>query len=396
MVAGASIIDGRTRPGRRLTFVVKSDDLFDDVRPDWTGFKPTPLVSEVGRVVTEAVQRILRTLYADRVRETTTEVLTDFRAELTALDAGAQVEVVEVAESMATSNPLVSPEVLSAAVAGVIEAKKRGTPQALVERLMSLPEEDIEGLDRLLDEWSVRDALTVLDAISSRIKVIEALEKLMSDKDIDELHVIHPLVTQARWLFGPEYESSQYASNVSLRTAVRKVVGKDLPESAFQNPSKRPDLLIGTDTTFSAVATEDINPDTSIATFRRILLVELKKGGAVIGRANMDQANGYVEDLVNSGHIDGLPFIHAFVVGNELDPRTTAVRRVGDPERGRVEATTFGQLIRTANARLFKIRDQVKDRYPETGKDLLDRIMSEPKQMELLGLFRKPEKQRKT
>jgi len=318
-VLGTTILDGRTRAGRRLTFVVKTDDLYDDVLPDWTGFKATSLVFAVVQTVTDAVRRIVGTMYADRVRETTNEVLTDYRDALENLAPGDQVEVVEVAESMSISNPLVSRDVLSAAVAGVIDAKQRTAPQALVERIMSLPDEDIESLQQLLDEWSVRDALTVLDEIGRRIKVVEALEKLMDDKDIDEVHVIHPLVTQARWLFGPEYESSEYSSNSGLRAAVKKVLGKAVPASAFENPGKRPDLVIGPDSTFSAVATEDFDPSTGMASFRRILVIELKKGGATIIRKHMDQANGYVEDLLHSGHVDGSPFVHAFVVGNEVD-----------------------------------------------------------------------------
>jgi len=44
--------------------------------------------------------------------------------------------------------------------------------------LPGLSEEDVEGLDRLLGEWSIRDALTVLDEIDKRLVVIEAIEKL--------------------------------------------------------------------------------------------------------------------------------------------------------------------------------------------------------------------------
>ena len=44
----------------------------------------------------------------------------------------------------------------------------------------------MEGLHRLLDEWTMRDALTVLDEVGRRIKVVEALDKLEGDPDVDE------------------------------------------------------------------------------------------------------------------------------------------------------------------------------------------------------------------
>ena len=319
-VLGTPVIDGRTRPGRSRTFVVQTNDLHDEVLPDWTDFKKTDLMKAVGEAVVEAVRETLRTHYAERVQETAREALSEHGVGLEVLEPGERLEVVDTVEAIAHTNPLVSVEVLSATVGGIIDAKKKGSMQALIQRIEALPHDDIEGLHRLLDEWTVRDALTVLDEIGKRIKVVEALEKLMGEKDVDELHVLHPLVTQARWLFGPEYDSLHYASNVGLRNAMKKVFNVETSPEDFQNPRKRPDLLVRPDRTLCAVVTEDTDPETELSFFRRILLLELKKGGFTIARTEMMQAEGYIEDLLNSGHITGTPFIHAFVVGQAVDP----------------------------------------------------------------------------
>ena len=294
-VMGEPIVDGRTRPGRRLTVVVKSDDLLDDVLPDWTGFRQDPFLRKIGQAVVDAIRSKLTTLYAQRVSETRDEVLSDFALAMTSLERGERAQVVDVVEAMAKSNPLIAPAMLSAAVAGIIESKKSASVQNLIQRIESLSEQDVDGLCRLLDEWSVRDALTVLDEIGRRIKHVEAIQKLMGDSGVDELHVLHPLVTQAKWLFGPEYDSPHYSSNVGLRKAVEQVFGTRPSGDAFQNPRKRPDLLVRSDSTVSAVASEDVDPETGIVTCRRVLLVELKKGGFTIGREEMNQAVGYVD-----------------------------------------------------------------------------------------------------
>lgn len=387
VVGGHAVLDGRTRMGRRLTFVVRSEDFpFEDIEHDWTRFKQTAFVKEVMAAVVEAVQEILKNVMASHVQETAGEALSAVREQLTDLSAVSRLEVAEAVDSVTASNPLIPAATISAVMSGVIEAKHRSRAQSLIERIMQLPAEDQAGLDRLLDEWSVRDALTVLDEIGGRIKVVEVLQKLVDDSDVDEVHVIHPLVTKARWLFGPEYESPLYASNVTLRTAIKKVFDKKLPPEAFDNPRKRMDLLFLPDSTLSAVATEDIHDETKLATLRRVLLIELKKGGSKIGRDEMVQGEGYVEDILHCGLLDGSPFIDAFVVGRELKERTTAVKTIGAPAQGRVQAVTFGQLIRTANHRLFRIREAVQERYPGSGHDLLDRIMAEPHQMSLLGI----------
>ncbi|WP_437787851.1 ATP-binding protein [Sorangium sp. So ce1097] len=386
-VIGTPIVDGRTRAGRSLTFIVRSDDLFDDVLPDWTGFKSSRLTQAVGVTVADAVRDTLRRLFAQRINETTAEALADFKEQIDCLEPGERMEVIEVAEAIATANPLVTNEILSVAIGGIVGAKRRATVEALVARVMELPEADVDGLHRLLDEWNVRDALTVLDEIGRRLKHIEAIEKLMGESSIDELHVIHPMVTHARWLFGPEYESLDYASNVGLRNAVKKLFEKDAPPNAFESPRKRPDLIILPSSTISAVGAEVFDPTSNVARFRRILIIELKKGGFQIGRKEMDQAYGYVEDLLSSGLIDGSPFIHAFVVGHKRDMRTTTPRPFGaHGEQGHVEAVTFSQLVSMANARLFKIRERVNERYPESGVDLLERFRGKPQDAHQLGL----------
>jgi hypothetical protein len=322
-----------------------------------------------------------------RIRETTAEVLNDFTARLDGLERGERVEVAEVAEAIAYANPLVAPEILSVAVSGMIDAKQKASALAFYKRIEGLALNDLDGLHRLLDEWTVKDALIVLDEVGRRIKVVEALQKLMGDHDVDELHVIHPLVTQARWLFGPEYDSPHYASNVGLRNAVSKVMGVEVAATAFHNARKRPDLLVRPDSTISSVASENFDPETGLATLRTILLVELKKGGFKIGRKEMDQAGGYIEDILSSGHLAGTPYIHAFVIGHEIDPKTTASRKIGvEPERGRVDAATFAGLISTANARLFRLRGVVEDRYPESSKDVLERWRQRPHEAAQLGI----------
>ena len=386
VVGGSQVLDGRTKPGRSLTFIIKTDDLYDEVLPDWTGFKRTELTKEVFAVVVDEVQGVLREVLSSRVNETRNEVMSLNRIQLRELGASDQVEVAEMVEVVTDANPLMDAATISSAVRGVIEAKTRRSQQALFERIMKMEPEDVEGWHRLLDEWTIRDAMTVLDEVGRRIKIVETLEKVEGDSTVDELHVLHPLVLQARWLFGPEFESPTYASNVSIRNAVKKVFGEHRPPDAFENSKKRPDLLFLPDSTLSAVATEDIDVVTGIARLRTVLLIELKKGKSTIGREEMNQADGYIEDLRKCGLLDGAPRVYSFVVGHALSDKLTPVRRVGDPEIGRIEAVTFGQLVRTANVRLFRLRDQIREMYPESGNALLDHLNKSPDQLDLLGL----------
>jgi hypothetical protein len=70
-----------------------------------------------------------------------------------------------------------------------------------------------------------------------------------------------------------------------------------------------------------------------------------------------------------------------FVIGHFVDPKTQPVRKIGDPEAGRIEACHFNQLIRVANIRLFRLREIVSERYKDVaGAQLIEQILREPKQ----------------
>ena len=377
------LIDGRTRLAKRHAVVVKSNDLFDDVIPDWSAFKNSRTVELLYEAVAEYVEGMFRIVASEQIEDTKEAVLREHHDEIISLQPLAKIEVSEFVDELASKHLTMQQETISVAVKAVIQIEKSRSGTSLLEKLSKLTEEDVEGLDHLLSEWTIRDALTVLDEIDRRIAVIEALGKLSADSKIDELHTLHPLVTQARWLFGPEFDSPEYASNVSLITAVEKVFKKQVDKEAFLNYRNRPDLVVLSDATISVVATEQFDETSSLSTMRDILIIELKRGRSRVGRTEINQASGYVEDLLNCGVLDGNPFISAFVVAHEIQEKVQPVRKVGEkPELGRIQACTYGQLIRTAEKRLFRLKERLKNRYEEvSGTDLLRRILDEPKQI---------------
>ena len=381
-----AVMDGRTRIAKRHTVVVRTDAFFDDVLPDWSGFKKTERVDRLYEVVGDYVEGMFRRLSKERVKETAETVFRDNREDIESLQPLGRIGVAEFVERYTEREPMVQVESLSVAVQAVIQMEKTRSGAALLEKISKLSEEDIEGLNRLLETWSVRDAATVLEEIDRRLIVVEALSRLSADKKADELHTLHPLVTESRWLFGPEFDSPEYASNVSLTTAVRELFKKRATDTAFLNPRKRPDLLVLSDATISAVATEQFDDSDGLSAMREILLLELKRGQVSISRDNLNQASDYVDDLLSSGLIDGSPRIRAFVIGHRANEKMQTVRTIGDPERGRVCVTTYNQLVRTAHKRLFKLRDQLAGRYKELSTpDLLDKVLREPLQMPLEG-----------
>lgn len=388
VVGSEAVIDGRARFAKRYSIVVKTDDgWMAEVEPDWSRFKAGNKTEALFNAVRQYAQKVFASQSATLIEESSEDVLVRNREQFKELTQLGRAEVASFARELVKSAPTVSQDFLSAAVQALINLEKARGGAALLEKLTKLDESDIEGLDRLLSQWSVRDALSVLDEIDQRLAVLAAIDKLSGEESTDELHTLHPLVTQARWLFGPEFDSSEYASNVSLRTAADKVFKKRLPAEAFINYKQRPDIMILADATCSIVGTEGFDSaDPSLTRIQNVLIIELKKGKFPIGREEMNQADGYVQDFLSSGALDGTPMFRAFVVGHEIAPKTSKEKELKEDGvlRGRVVATTYGQLTRSAHQRLFRLKERIPARYEDvSGADLSAKVMQTASQVEL-------------
>jgi hypothetical protein len=97
----------------------------------------------------------------------------------------------------------------------------------------------------------------------------------------------------------------------------------------------------------------------------------------------MNQADGYVQDFLNSGAIDGTPMFRAFVVGHEVQDKTANEKEIKENGvlRGRVVAVTYGQLTRTAHQRFFRLKEKIPTRYDDiAGVELVTKVMQTPSQ----------------
>ncbi len=380
VVGSEAVIDGRARFAKRYSIVVRTDDGWtSEVEPDWARFKAGPKADALFEAVRQYAQQVFGKLSSDLVEESSEEALVRNREDFKGLSQLGRIEVASFARDLVKANPTVNPDTLSAAVQALINLEKSRGGAGLLEKLTKLDDSDIEGLDRLLSQWTVRDALSVLDEIDHRLAVVTAIEKLCGDPATDELHTLHPLVTQARWLFGPEFDSSEYASNVSLRTATAKIFSKKVSTEAFANARQRPDIVVLSDATCSVVGTESFDSiNSNLMRIQDVLIIELKKGKSAIGRDEMNQADGYIQDFLGSGALDGTPTFRAFVVGYEIAPKTAREKEIREEGalRGKVMATTYGQLTRTAHQRLFRLKERIPARYEDvSGADLSARVM---------------------
>ncbi len=370
------ILDGRSKEAKRYSVVIVTSDLADFIREDWTGFRKDDKLDKVYGAINIEVQKMFSKIAKDNIGETTKHIRSLYQKQYSELSPLAKYEFNEAIQHISISNPTAKEESVSLAIDTFLNLEKTRSGTELLIKLSTLSSEDIDGLNKLLENWSIKDALTVLDEIDKRISVIEAIRKLANDKSVDELHVLHPLIASARWIFGPEYDSPEYSSNSQLQTTVEKVFGKKLEKTAFNNNKKRPDIVVMPDSTFSITGTTDFDHDSGLSSIKKILIIELKRGGFKLGREERNQAVGYVEDFMNCGTLIGNPYINAYVVGESFSEKVQPIQSIENANKveiGKVQICLFSQIVDSSEKRLFNLRERLSERYADvTGVELFN------------------------
>lgn len=368
------VLDGRSKAAKRFSVVVETMDLAEYIREDWTGFKNTHELDRIFEAINDEVHKIFAKLAKENINETTKQIRDKYRKQYNDLGPLGKLEFNEAIEHITQVNPSATEESISLAIDTVLNLEKTRSGAELLVKLASLSSEDIDGLNTLLENWTVKDALTVLDEIDKRISVIEAIRKLSGDPNVDELHLLHPLIASARWIFGPEFDSPEFSSNSQLQTAVEKVFGAKVEKNVFRNARKRPDIVVMGNSTFSITSTTDYDYENGLSSIKRILIIELKRGGYQIGRNERNQALGYIEDFLGCGAIIGNPYVNAFVVGESFSEKVQPVQTIENENKveiGKVQICLFSQIVDSSERRLFNLRQRLADRYSEIdGVDL--------------------------
>ena len=367
------VLDGRTALAKRYTFIIKTDDMAELVKEDWSGFKKDEAVDKVYECVEKYVDECLENVSTVTIQTITENLDPAVKKSLQDVNPLVRMEVNEVIKDIVISTPKVKQESVNIAIRALENIEKSKNGKDLLEKLSKMSPNDIDGLDDLLDKWTVGDALAVLNEIDRRLAVIEAIRKLAGDNTTDELHVLHPMIAESRWLFGPEYESSEYIFNRQMKTAATQIFKDGTFYRADINYKKRPDLICMPDSTIGLTGIEEIPKDSELVKVRKLLLVELKKGAFKITRKERDQAIGYIEDLTKSTVFGGGCRVTGFVVGDDVSDNISNSSDIKDNDvlLGSLYVTTYSQLVDTAERRMFGLRKVLADRYDDVpGMDL--------------------------
>lgn len=354
-------LDGRTSEAKRFSFVVEADLLREQVRADWSGFHTNASVNAVRRAVHDAVVKELRGLLADERREAKRAALSQNRGLIQDLPPVSRNQIARFLEQVQEKCPSLSVRDLGLTVEiwGKLEQSRTGYD--LLGKLARCAPEDLDTWNHLMEQWTASNAEEVLSELDCRIKLIRQLQSLIHDKNSDEVHDLQPLFERGLWMFGPEYESVEFTSNRGMAHVVREFFRK----KGAVVTSKRPDFVALPDTSIGIYSADDFR-DGEVSAIRKVLIVELKKGGFEVKQHELDQARDYARELRNTQCIQPTTKVEGFVLGATIEQGLEEMR-IGTETL--IRPFQYDLLLSRAHSRIFNLARRIKESSPETPRD---------------------------
>lgn len=350
-------LDARTSEAKRYTFVVEADVLLDQVKADWSDFLETEAVEKVQEVAKEYILDRLKELFKNVRRERKVEALGNNKDALKDMSPIARYNVGCAIDQIQAKSPTITQRDLTALVEVMSTMEQSRSKYSLLGQLSKLDSADIDGLNRLLENWTVTEALIVLDELDQRLKLIDTLSKLVEDPSADELHEIHPLIGKGLWIFGPEYEAISFLSNRTLTTIIESTFGGT--KTPLNSPRRRPDYVVLPNSTLGIYASDSYDDRGEVRGFDKILIVELKRGGFELTRKERQQAGEYANEIRKGSRVSKSTQIVGFVLGATISD--DAVDPITEGTTTAIYTRTYETVIRQAHARTFNLQKRLEE-----------------------------------
>lgn len=144
------VLDGRTALAKRYTFIIKTNDMAELVKEDWSGFKKSDVVDKVYEAVEQYVDECLNTVSTATVQTITDNLEPAVKKSLEEVNPLMRMEVKEVIRDLVVSSPKIKQESVNVAVRALINVENSKNGKAFLEKLSKMNPDDIDGLNQFL------------------------------------------------------------------------------------------------------------------------------------------------------------------------------------------------------------------------------------------------------
>jgi hypothetical protein len=310
-----SILDGRTSEAKRFSFIIQANVLRDDVKSDWGGFHATARSNAVKKAVRSFVAHKIYDALADARKSRKKAALDENRQILRELPDHSKLVVAQFVEQVQEKCPRLSDQDLARTVEIYAKLEQTRTGYDILKRLATCSPDDLDGWNAIMQQWTATNATLVLNELGERLALLSKLQLLINNRSTDEVHDLQPLFERGLWMFGPEYEAVDFRSNRGMA----EVIGKFFNRRNEEASKRRPDFVALADSSIGAYAADAYAENGEAFGYRKVLIVELKRGGFTITQKETDQARDYIKEIRTAGCVDRNTRVEAYILGSELE-----------------------------------------------------------------------------
>lgn len=349
-LAKESFIDRRKSEAKRYTIIIQADILQNEVLSDWSWFKENEKFKKVFMVISEKIIEILDEIFKSKRTERKRSVLIRNQILLKNLSSLSRDKIGKFIDDIQKNCPSLNENDLENLTQILINLESSETGYKLLQQIAEIPPSDIDHLSEILSKWTVLEAKTVLSDLKWRLDLIKELQ-LVVEKKSDELHELQPIFERALWIFGPEYDAAQFTSNKEMTTVIKRFFNNGFPGRIRD----RPDFVVLQDSSLGIYATNQYSKR-GVVDFRKVVIIELKRGQSIITQEEMNQAMNYISILRKNASIPNAE-ITAYIIGSKVEEY---IEETVSGKNSFIVPMTYNIILENAHARTFNLIEKIK------------------------------------
>lgn len=352
------ILDGRTSEAKRYTFIVQADFLndHDAVREDWSGFKEE---NSAWLKTREAVQDRIRKIIHEAGRSerdsTKSAVIERVGNAINALSPVSKDRVSSFVEEVVETCPNFGENEIVQLTTILTKLEQSKSRYGLLDVLHKCEPNDYDSLHEILTQWTVSMAKLVLDEIQNRLKLIGELRTKLTKVGVDEVHELQPLFERGLWMFGAQFESIDFTSNVGMTQVIRTI----FKDTSGKGSLNRPDFVTLPDSSVGFYARPSYDENHDEDGVDHLVILDLKTTGLSLGSKEKNQVWKYVKELRERGYIRKYTKVDGFVLGDKIEVGENEVNAHGDEVK--IYPMLYDTILVRAEKRLLNLHSRVKD-----------------------------------
>lgn len=364
-------LDGRTSEAKRFLFIVRADFLAGATLADWSGFEVNSAAWHATREAAySAIREFLATTTMQRRREAKEVIKESLSATVARLTPVSRDRWNEFVDAVIDTCPNINSDEVEQVAKILAKLELSASKYGLIQQLHEMNPGDLDELNKLLTNWTVRTAKIALDEIQNRLQLIHELDEKLRDPALEEVGDLQPLFERSLWVFGPEFESLEFTSNRGMTEVIRSLFGRDQTGSRL-----RPDFAMLPDGSVGFYSRDAHDLGHEVDGVSRLVVAEIKRVGVPIGAKEKMQPWQYVSELRKKGLVTEATTTACYVLGSSVDPAEAGIDTKWD---GRVTIIpmSYNTFIRRAEKRLLGLRDKLRDApfLQEVGVNLAEFI----------------------